>query len=42
MAQQVIPGARLSTQTLKEALKPCNLYHTACVICYETGMTCKN
>ncbi|MEE9124426.1 MAG: radical SAM protein [candidate division NC10 bacterium] len=37
-----LPGARLSTQTLKEALKPCNLYHTACVICYETGMTCKN
>ena len=37
-----LPGARLSDKSLKEALKPCNLYHTACVTCYETGMTCKN
>ncbi len=37
-----LPGARLSEKSLKEALKPCNLYHTACVTCYETGMTCKN
>ncbi len=37
-----LPGARLSVNILKEALKPCNLYHTACVTCYETGMSCKN
>jgi len=37
-----LPGARLSKKSLKEAFKPCDLYHTACVTCYETGMTCKN
>lgn len=37
-----LPGARLSHRSLKEALEPCHLYHTACVTCYETGMTCKN
>ncbi|MFQ5656995.1 MAG: radical SAM protein [Candidatus Methylomirabilales bacterium] len=37
-----LPGARLSRNSLKEALKPCHLYHTACVTCFETGMTCKN
>jgi MoaA/NifB/PqqE/SkfB family radical SAM enzyme len=37
-----LPGARLSLQSLKDALEPCHLYHTACVTCYETGMTCKN
>ena len=37
-----LPRARLSEKSLKEALKPCDLYHTACVTCYETGMTCKN
>lgn len=37
-----LPGARLSHKSLKEALDPCRLYHTACVTCYETGMTCKN
>ena len=37
-----LPGARLSEKSLKEAMKPCDLYHTACVTCYETGMTCKN
>lgn len=37
-----LPGARLAEKTLKESLKPCRLYHTACVTCYETGMTCKN
>ena len=37
-----LPGARLAEKSLKEAMKPCNLYHTACVTCYETGMTCKN
>ncbi len=37
-----LPGARLSENSLAESLKPCHLYHTACVTCYETGMTCKN
>ena len=37
-----LPGARVSAKSLKDALKPCDLYHTACVTCYETGMTCKN
>ncbi len=37
-----LPGARLSEKSLREAMKPCNLYHAACVTCYETGMTCKN
>ncbi len=37
-----LPGARLSAGALAEALQPCRLYHSACVTCYETGMTCKN
>ncbi len=37
-----LPGARLSEKSLKNSLKSCHLYHTACVTCYETGMTCKN
>jgi hypothetical protein len=37
-----LPGARLSPGNLAEALKPCPLYHSACVTCYETGMTCRN
>lgn len=37
-----LPGARLSEKSLKDALKPCDLYHRSCVTCYETGMTCKN
>ena len=37
-----LPGARLSGGGLSEALQPCVLYHSACVTCYETGMTCKN
>jgi hypothetical protein len=27
---------------LEESFKPCQLYHPACVTCYQTGMTCKN
>lgn len=34
--------ARLSTDSLHEALQPCALYHTACHTCYVTGMTCAN
>ena len=34
--------ARLSTESLAEALGPCSLYHTACHTCYVTGMTCAN
>ncbi|MGH8066661.1 MAG: radical SAM protein [Candidatus Entotheonellia bacterium] len=34
--------ARLSEESLKDAFRPCHLYHSACVTCYHTGMTCKN
>lgn len=37
-----LPGARLSAGSLAESLAPCALYHSACVTCYETGMTCRN
>lgn len=37
-----LPEARLSSGSLAEALQPCRLSHSACVTCYETGMTCKN
>lgn len=36
------PGARLSEDSLSEAMQPCSLYHTACHTCYVTGMTCTN
>lgn len=36
------PQARLSTDSLADALQPCTLYHTACHTCYVTGMTCSN
>ena len=34
--------ARMSKTSLEEAARPCNLYHSACTTCYETGMTCRN
>ncbi len=34
--------ARMSEGSLAEAMRPCDLYHTACTTCYVTGMTCKN
>ncbi len=34
--------ARLSTDSLADALQPCTLYHSACHTCYVTGMTCAN
>ena len=34
--------ARLSENSLSEAMQPCSLYHTACHTCYVTGMTCSN
>lgn len=37
-----LDGARLSDGSLEEAMRPCRLYHPACVTCYETGMSCKN
>jgi hypothetical protein len=37
-----LPGARLSAGSLADSLAPCALYHSACVTCYETGMTCRN
>ena len=36
------PQARLSQESLAEAMKPCSLYHTACHTCYLSGMTCAN
>lgn len=36
------PQARLSENSLGEAMQPCSLYHTACHTCYVTGMTCSN
>ena len=35
-------AARLSENSLTEAMQPCSLYHTACHTCYVTGMTCTN
>ena len=37
-----LPAARLSHHSLAESFNPCQLYHPACVTCYQTGMTCKN
>jgi MoaA/NifB/PqqE/SkfB family radical SAM enzyme len=37
-----LPGARLSSGSVAESLTPCALYHSACVTCYQTGMTCRN
>ena len=37
-----LPGARLSSHSLAEAMRPCALYHPACVTCVETGLTCGN
>ncbi len=36
------PEALLSRDTLRAAMRPCALYHTACYTCYMTGMTCAN
>jgi MoaA/NifB/PqqE/SkfB family radical SAM enzyme len=37
-----LPGARLSGESLRDALRPAALYHPACVTCYRTGMSCRN
>ena len=34
--------ARLSEESLTDSFRPCRLYHSACVTCHQTGMTCKN
>lgn len=34
--------ALMSRESVEEAMRPCDLYHTACTTCYFTGMTCKN
>ncbi len=34
--------ARLGKDSLREATRPCSLYHSSCHTCYVTGMTCKN
>jgi MoaA/NifB/PqqE/SkfB family radical SAM enzyme len=37
-----LPGARLSTGGLAESFTAAALYHSACVTCRRTGMTCRN
>lgn len=37
-----LPGARMATESLADALGPAPLYHPACRTCYETGLTCAN
>jgi sulfatase maturation enzyme AslB (radical SAM superfamily) len=37
-----LPGARLASGSLAEALGPTPLYHHACYTCYETGIACRN
>ncbi len=37
-----LPGARLSTGNLDDSFRPARLYHSACVTCQHTGMTCRN
>jgi sulfatase maturation enzyme AslB (radical SAM superfamily) len=37
-----LPGARLSTGSIEESFRPARLYHSACVTCHQTGMTCRN
>lgn len=34
--------ARMEKDSLKDAMRPCSLYHSSCHTCYITGMTCKN
>ena len=37
-----LPGARLSDGDLEASFRAAPLYHTACVTCQRTGMTCRN
>lgn len=37
-----LPGARLSEGGLEASFRDASLYHTSCVTCFQTGMTCKN
>lgn len=37
-----LPGARLSDESLEEALRPARLWHSACITCYRTGASCRN
>jgi MoaA/NifB/PqqE/SkfB family radical SAM enzyme len=37
-----LPGARLSAGGLAESFRPAPLYHSACVTCHRTGMSCRN
>jgi MoaA/NifB/PqqE/SkfB family radical SAM enzyme len=37
-----LPGARLSSGGLAESFTAAPLYHSACVSCRRTGMTCRN
>jgi AdoMet-dependent heme synthase len=35
-------GARVSTGSLEASFQPARLYHSACVTCHRTGMSCRN
>jgi uncharacterized Fe-S cluster-containing radical SAM superfamily protein len=37
-----LPDARVSDGDLAASFRPASLYHTACVTCYQTGMSCRN
>ena len=37
-----LEGARLSTGSLEASFQPARLYHSACVTCHRTGMSCRN
>lgn len=37
-----LEGARLSTGSLEDSFRSVPLYHTACVTCYRTEMSCRN
>jgi len=37
-----LPGARLSDGDIEASFRPAPLYHSACVTCHQTGMSCKN
>ena len=37
-----LPGALLSTGSLRESFRPALLYHPACVTCHVSGMSCRN
>jgi AdoMet-dependent heme synthase len=37
-----LPGSRLASARIADALGPAPLFHPACVVCHATGLTCAN